>query len=170
MARPLFAGLVAFGAAGLVAYAVLGALIMNDWAVAAASRMPLNRAVAEMAAADQPYGIVAGIVFATLGVLLALGWGVWALLHRAAPAWVLAAAWGGILACGAPAYFFASFGNLMSVGDTSVDWDGEAAFALELPLYLASGAGAIVAVLAVGIGLRQLARSRARDHAPVRDR
>ena len=54
--------------------------------------------------------------------------------------------WAGIVALGAPAYFFTSFANLNSVGDTYFDWNAEAAFALEAPLYLASGIAFLIAM------------------------
>ncbi|WP_449282281.1 hypothetical protein [Leucobacter sp.] len=146
--------LVSLGVAGLIVYAILGALLMSDWAVTAASGVPLEQAVAAMDAAGQPYGVWAGIGFATIGILLALGWAALALLSREKqPGWVLLLLFGCILAAGAPAYFFASFGNLNSVGDTFVDWDADAAFALELPLYLVSALGAGAVLVAVVLGL-----------------
>lgn len=51
------------------------------------------------------------------------------------------------------AHRFASFGNLNSVGDTFVGWDADAAFALELPLYIASAIGAGAVLVAVVLGL-----------------
>lgn len=148
------APLVLLGIAGLFAYAILGALIMNDRAVAAASGLPLEQAVAAMDAAGQPYGVWAGIGFAAIGILLALGWAALALLARERqPGWAVLLLFGSILAAGAPAYFFASFGNLNSVGDTFVGWDADAAFALELPLYIASAIGAGAVLVAVVLGL-----------------
>lgn len=142
------------GVSAIVSYAVLGAMLMNDWAVVAASGAPLGTTIADMDAAGQPYSIVPGIGFAAAGVLLALAWGAMTVRPNSTrpggrmSSRASTALWGGILALGAPAYFFASFGNLNSVGDTYVDWNSEAAFALEAPLYVVSGIAFLVAVVA----------------------
>lgn len=128
------------GMVAIIAYAVLGAMLMNDWAVVAASGVPLETAIADMAAANQPYSAIPGAVFASLGIVLALAWGVATISRRATvPIWATASMWAGILALGAPAFFFTAFGNMNSVGDTYYNWNAEAAFALEAPLYMASG-------------------------------
>ncbi|MFV0429737.1 MAG: hypothetical protein ACK5KO_09975 [Arachnia sp.] len=68
-----------------------------------------------------------------------------------------------ILMLGAPACFFASFGNLNSVGDTFADWSSEATLALEMPLYLVSCLAALVGLAALGTGFLT---SRTRRPAP----
>lgn len=138
------------GALAIVTYAVLGALLMNDWAVAAASEMPLDAAIDEMNAANQPYSVAPGIVFATVGTLLAVAWGVLVMIRKLRiSAWAALSIWAAIITLGAPAYFAASFGNLNSVGDTFYEWNSGAAFALEVPLYLTSGVAALLTVVAV---------------------
>ncbi|WP_343317381.1 hypothetical protein AAFM46_08350 [Arthrobacter sp. TMP15] len=113
---------------------------MNDWAVVAASEMPLETTIADLHAAGQNYSTIPGFVFAALGSLLGLLWGVTTLSRRTVlPNWAAVSLWAGIITLGAPAYFFLSFANLNSVGDTYFDWNSEAAFALETGLYMASG-------------------------------
>ncbi len=139
--------LTILGIVAIASYSVLGAMLMNDWAVVAASGVPLDTTIADMDSADQPYSAVPGFVFAALGILLALAWGVMTMLRRTAlPKWATGSLWAGILTLGAPAYFFTSFGNMNSVGDTYVDWNSEAASALEAPLYMVSGIAFLVAV------------------------
>lgn len=153
--------LTILGAVIIGGYAVAGALLMSDWAIAAASHRPLAQAIAEMDAADQPFGPQPGVLFAALGVLLALGWAAVVLLPRAGlPGWACVMIWGLILACGAPAYFCLSFGNMMSVGDTFPDWDSEASFALEAPLYIISAAALLMGICALAVpALRSLLRT-----------
>lgn len=140
---------VLLGAASIVAYAVFGALLMNDWAVTAASGLPLDDTIAAMSAADQPYSTTPGVVFAAIGCTLALVWAVVTLILKIRfSGWIPVAAWAGILAFGALAFFFASFANMNSVGDTFFEWNAAAAFTLEAPLYVASGVAAIIAVIA----------------------
>lgn len=142
--------LVTLGVAAILAYSVLGALVMNRWAVVAASGVPLEATITAMTAAQQQYSTVPGIVFASVGAVLALTWGVVTLLPRIhLPAWAAISTWGTILALGAPVYFFASFGNLNSVGDTFYDWNSEAAFALASPFYIVSGLSELVALTAL---------------------
>jgi len=143
-----------FGAVLIGGYAVVGAFLMNGWVVAAASGVSLDQAITAMSEADQPYSIFGGLVFAALGVLLALGWALLALLPRVGlPVWASLALWAGILALGAPAYFFLSFGNMNSVGDTFSGWNAAAAFALEKPLYLISGAALLLCLGALAAPL-----------------
>ncbi|MFJ6418360.1 hypothetical protein [Paeniglutamicibacter sp. NPDC091659] len=139
--------LTLLGIVAIVSYSVLGAILMNDWAVVAASGVPLDTTIADMDSADQPYSAIPGFVFAALGILLALAWGVTTMLRRTAlPNWATGSLWVGILTLGAPAYFFTSFGNMNSVGDTYADWNSEAASVLEAPLYMVSGIAFLVAV------------------------
>lgn len=144
--------LTLLGIVAIVSYSILGAILMNDWAVVAASGVPLGTTIADMDAADQPYSAVPGMVFAGLGILLAFVWGVTTMLRRTAlPNWATVSLWAGILTLGAPAYFFTSFANLNSVGDTYVDWNSEAAFALEAPLYMASGIAFLIAMATLAV-------------------
>lgn len=154
--------LTLLGIAAIMAYSVVGAFLMNDWAVVAASGLPLDITIAEMAAANQPYSVIPGIIFAAIGGTLALAWGAMILHPRAnLPGWASVTIWAGIVALGAPAYFFASFSNLNSVGDTFYDWDAEAAFALEAPLYVSSGVAALIAVTTLLVGaIRSVTRKR----------
>lgn len=139
--------LTLLGIVAIVVYALLGATLMNDWAVVAASERPLEATIADMHAAGQNHSMIPGFVFAALGLLLGLLWGVTTLFRRSAlPNWAAVSLWAGIITLGAPAYFFMSFGNLNSVGDTYFDWNSEAAFALVGPLYMASGLAFLVVV------------------------
>lgn len=123
---------------------------MNDWAIVAASGIPLDATIAAMAEAKQPYNTVAGWIFAVAGIVLAGVWAaVTAIKKRVLPSWATAGLWGLLLAFGAPAFFYASFANMNSVGDTFYDWNSDAAFALEAPLYIASAAGFAIAALAM---------------------
>lgn len=157
--------LTLLGIVAIVIYSVLGAILMNDWAVVAASGVPLGATVAAMDAADQAYSAIPGMVFAVLGILLALAWGVTTMLRRTAlPKWATVSLWAGILTLGAPAYFFTSFANLNSVGDTYVDWNSEAASALEAPLYMASGIAFLIAMATLTVAM---ATTTARKPLPV---
>lgn len=143
------------GTGVIVAYAIVGALLMNRWEIAAASRIPFDEAVAGMEAAGQPYNPAPGVIFAVAGVILAAGWAYArrATERRASQRWSLGA-WGAIVALGAPAYFAASFSNMNSVGDTFYDWDAAAAFAVVSPLYALSAIGAVIAVVGVVVAMR----------------
>lgn len=155
MSRDSMRRVVVVVAAGVIlAYAVAGGLMMTRWEVTAASGLPLAETITQMEAAGESYTAATGIVFAVFGGLLALGWGVffWRARNRSA-CWLAAVSWGGIMALGAPAYFFASFANMNSVGDTFADWDMEAASAVVSPLFTASGVGLAVAVIGCAVGL-----------------
>ena len=139
--------LTLIGIVAIIVYSFIGATLMNDWAVIAASEMPLETTIADMDAAGQTYTTVPGLVFAVMGILLSLAWGVTTLFRRSViPNWAAVSLWAGIVTMGAPAYFFTSFANLNSVGDTYLDWNAEAAFALEAPLYMVSGLAFLVVV------------------------
>ncbi|MGH3653748.1 hypothetical protein [Glutamicibacter sp.] len=131
--------LVIFGFAIIAAYAAYGALLMNNWAVVAASGVPLDETIAEMAAMDQDYDLLGGWVFAAIGIALAASWLVPVVSRgRKLPAWATVGGWSLIIALGAPGYFFASFANMNSVGDTFADWNAGASAALAAPLYITS--------------------------------
>lgn len=142
------------GALVIAGYAVMGALLMTRWEIAAASGVSFEEAAATMKAAGQPVGYVTAMIFAALGIALALGW-LWLTTspNTRPTGWIAWALWGITVAAGAPAYFMASFGNLNSVGDVFYDWDAKAAFALVLPLYTLSGLGAVIAIAALMSGL-----------------
>lgn len=147
----------------VVAYSVYGAIVMNDLAVAAASNVPLDTAVADMTAAGQGYSTIPGLVFAAAGCVLAVTWLILAVgPGREMPGWMLAAGWGAFMVMGAPAYFLASFGNLNSVGDTYVGWNAEAAWAWEKPIYLLSGLAGLLLLLALGWAAVNALRARPR--------
>lgn len=142
------------GVIAVISYAVCGALTANDWAVTAASGHPLEQTIADMAAAKQGYSVIPGIAFAVIGSALGVAWAIFLLGRgRTLAPWAGIALWSAIIAAGAPAYWVASFGNLMSVGDTYVDWDAQAALRYEAPLYLASALAAIVLCTALTIGI-----------------
>lgn len=143
------------GAAIIVAFAVYGALLMNNWAVVSSSGIPLDETIVQMAAMDQDYDSLGGWVFAAIGIALAISWLVSVIASgRKLPAWAAIGTWSLIVALGAPAYFFASFANMNSVGDTFADWNAGAAVDLEEPLYIASIL-ALALLAAMGIlGLR----------------
>lgn len=139
--------LTLLGIVAVIVYALLGATLMNDWAVVAASERPLETTIADMHAGGQNYSTIPGFVFAALGLSFGLLWGVTTLFRPSAlPNWAAVSLLAGIITLGAPAYFFMSFGNLNSVGDTYFDWNSEAAFALVAPLYIASGLAFLVVV------------------------
>lgn len=151
--RPAFTILGAFG---IAAYAAFGATLMNAWAVVAASGLPLDATIAEMARADENYSAIPGFVYGASGILLALGWAALTLISRVRlPWWASLAIWAAIVTFGAFAYYFFSLGNMMSVGDTFYDWNSEAAWALEMPLYLVSGIAFLVSVGALITGIIQ---------------
>lgn len=155
--------LAAFGSGTIAGYAVLGAFLMNDWAIVAASELPLSTTIDEMAAAGQPYSSLAGVMFAALGITLALGWAVLTVHPRVGlPVWGSLAAWAGIVALGAPAYFAGAFGNLNSVGDTFWDWNAAAAWRIEAPLYFVSAAAFVLALgILATVATSAVKRSRA---------
>ncbi|WP_038470234.1 hypothetical protein [Arthrobacter sp. PAMC 25486] len=139
--------LTLLGIVAIIVYSILGATLMNDWAVVAASGMPLETTIADMDAAGQAYTTTPGFVFAGLGILLALAWAAMTLVrHTSLPNWAATSLWAGIIVLGAPAYFFTSFANLNSVGDTYYEWNAEAASALEAPLYMASGIALLIVI------------------------
>lgn len=149
---------VLLGAGVIVAYAIVGALLMNDWAVVAASGLPLDATIRAMAEAGESYSSVPGLVFAGAGLLLAVLWGVVTARTAVGAPWAATTLGAAILVGGAPAYFYASFYNLNSVGDTFVDWNADAAWAIEAPLYWTSAAALIVGAAAlVGSRLRRAA-------------
>ncbi len=154
--------LTLLGIVAIVVHSLLGATLMNDWALVAASEMPLETTIADMDAAGQTYTAIPGLAFAAMGVLLALAWGATTLFRRTSfPSWATVLVWAGIATLGAPAYFFTSFANLNSVGDTYFDWNAEAAFALEAPLYMASGIAFLVVVaMMVTAAIKATARKR----------
>ncbi|PRB68784.1 hypothetical protein [Arthrobacter sp. MYb213] len=146
--------LTLLGLVVIVAYSVLGAFLMNDWPVVAASGMPLDTTIADMKVEDQQYTTIPGLFFAALGILFALIWGATTVWRRAKlPNFAALSLWAGILALGAPAYIFTSLANLNSVGDTYVDWNSGAAFILEAPLYVTSGIAFVIAVGALTVVL-----------------
>lgn len=132
------------GFLAVAAYAVLGALTVDVWAVEAGSGAPLGEARAAMQRAGQTYGIWPGVVFAVAGLLLGAAWAAVGVRNRTIPAWVLLAGWCGIVMLGSPAFFAAGFSNLMSVGDTFFGWHPDAAWAVERPFHLASAAAALL--------------------------
>lgn len=146
--------LTALGAVAVIVYAVLGALLMTRWELTAASGLPFADTVAAMDAAGQPYSAVSGVAFAVVGIVLALIWATWTLAPAIRPRrWPAVAVWGMLLAFGAPAYFFASFMNMNSIGDTFYDWNADAAFRTVAPLYLVSAAGAVLTVIAIAFSI-----------------
>ena len=95
---------VTLGAGVILAYAALGALLMSRWELEAASGLPIKDTVAEMAAADQEYSVIPGVVFAIIGGLLAIAWVVTTLAAAGrVSGWLSAALWAVIVALGAPA-------------------------------------------------------------------
>lgn len=151
--RPI---LTVLGTCGIAAYALFGAALMNDWAIVAASGLPLDATVTEMALAKQSYSAIPGIVFAVAGILLALGWAAVTLARRVQiPWWGSLAIWAAIITFGAFAYYFSSLGNMMSVGDAFYEWDSEAAWSLQAPVYLVGGIAFLVSVGALITGIVQ---------------
>ena len=141
--------LIVSGVITISAYAIFGGFMMNVWAVVAASEVPLETVITDMEAVGESYAPMSGFVFAALGIGLAL---LWALLvvksGKGMRVWEPVMLWALILALGAVAYFVISFGNLNAVGDTYADWNMEAAWKLERPLYLISLAALGIAIAA----------------------
>ncbi|MFT3877711.1 MAG: hypothetical protein QM708_15015 [Propioniciclava sp.] len=154
--------LTILGVASVIAYALLGAGLMTNWAVVAGSEVPLDEAIAAMRAANQPYSTASGVIFAGVGTALALAWAAAVLRSRTKiSGWGAVTLWAGIIMLGAPAYFFASFGNMNSVGDTFYDWNSEAAWATEQPLYMISGAATLIAAIALCAAVSRASREPA---------
>ena len=153
--------IVALGLIIIVAYSLTGAMLMNVWAVEAASGEPLDQTISAMEAAGQPYTPIFGFVYAGFGASLGIAWAYLSLrFGRQAPGWALGALWAGIVMMGAPAYFAGSFGNLMSVGDTYFDWNSDAAWARESLLYLVSGIAVVFGIVCVAAPFFSRARAR----------
>lgn len=150
--------LVWCGVAAILCYAAIGAWMMLDWEVVAASGLPLPEAIEQIEAGGETYEIWPAIVFAIAGVALGFGWALVVLRNRPqVSARAALGGWGAIMGLGALAYFYSSFSNLMAVGDTIEDWHSEAAFAVASRLYLASAVAVAIAVvgmvsLSVGAG------------------
>lgn len=155
--RPL---LFTLGSLAIVAYAGVGAALMNSWAVTAASGFPLDRTIIDMAAAGEPYSAVPGYFYFGFGVLLAVVWGTVSLNRNfsiSGPATLSLWAW--TLTVGAPAYFMFSTWNLMSIGDTYYDWNSDAAGSLSVPLYVVSGVAFVIAVVSSIVAVAQAGKS-----------
>lgn len=136
------------GVGGIMAYSLAGAMLMNDWALTAATGLSLTETITQLAKAGEPYSPIPGVIFAVIGLFLAAIWAYWRLSKSIKlPRWDSLTSWAGIIAFGAPAYFFASFANMNSVGDAFYNWDYEAAYMLELPLYISSGAAVLIAAV-----------------------
>lgn len=155
--RPL---LIRLGCLAIITYASVGAALMNSWAVTAASGFPLDRTMADMAAAGEPYSAIPGYFYFGFGVLLAVVWGTATLIQRfsvTAPAALSLWAWA--LALGAPTYLLFSTRNLMSIGDTYYDWNPEAAGSLSVPLYVISGVAFVIAIVFSIVAVAQAGKS-----------
>jgi len=160
--------LVTLGFLIIAGYSVTGLMLMNHWALVAASHQPLDATIAAMNAADQHYKLAGGVVFLVLGLLLAGAWA-WIALSKklSMKPWLQAVIWSLILTLGAPAYFFASFANMNSIGDTYADWDMDAAAALERPLYLASAAAMVLLFVLLAARLASAMTTGPRQPRPV---
>lgn len=160
--------LTVFGGLLVLAYAGYGAYLMNVGEVVAASGLPLEQTIIEMEHAGQPYTPIPGFLFAGFGVLLAAAWTTMTIAFRSRlSGWFALSILGAILAAGAVAYFYTSFANMNSVGDTFFEWDSEAAFALASRQYLVSGLGALVSVAACIVGAVQAARRHSASPTPT---
>lgn len=153
------------GMAAIMLFGLWGAVLMSNWAIVAASGIPLGATIDAMGRENQPYSVLPGVLFGAFGAALALAWGrlMWDRSLKI-PAWAGLTLWFAIVALGGPAYFFASFSNLNAVGDTFYDWNAEAAFAREAPLYLVS---ATAAVLMVSTPVVALIRNKAHARATL---
>lgn len=158
------------GILAIILFGLWGAVLMSNWAIVAASRIPLSATIDAMGRENQPYSVLPGVLFGAAGATLALAWGrlMWA-AHLKVPAWAGLALWSAIIALGGPAYFFASFSNLNAVGDTFYDWDAEAAFAREAPLYLMSATAAVLMVSTIVVALIR-GKSRTSAHTSRQQR
>ena len=162
---------ITLGSLAITVYAVLGALLMSDWALVAGSGEPIDATIRAMRAAGQDFQPSAAPVFAGFGVVLAIAWAVLVWHPRIRiPAWASLAVWAAIVAGGAPAYFWASFSALNGLGDTYVNWNVDAVWSLERPLYATSGLAALLAVaLLGGVAIRSVVQARRSSGVPVRD-
>ena len=141
--------ITSLGAALTGAYSVYGALLMNRWAITAASGRSFEATVHAAAEHGEGLSSAPGWIFGITGVVLALTWSILTWRRPAIPDPVVAGVWGLILAFGAPPYFFLSFGNLNTVGDVFASWSPDAALVLELPLYAVSTIALVTAMVVV---------------------
>lgn len=146
--------IAALGVAAVAAYAVWAALQILVWnPLAAAPGATLPQIHADMATWNESPGVASTIAILSVGPALALLTLV--LLARSASATprVATAAFLGILAGGAPAYFVASFGPGMSLADT-YGISGADHSPAAIPLYLASLTALIAMPLVLVLGRR----------------
>ncbi len=144
------------GTTVVVAYAVVAVvqvLVLNP--LSAVPGQPLGQIYADVEAAGESMGVGFVIVFLALGPAIAM-----ALLTRArkAPRSVVAGWYLALVALGAPAYFWASFGPGLALADAYLASGGDHS-AWGLVLYALSGL-ALVALIAV-------AARRLKGHVPT---
>jgi hypothetical protein len=156
-------GVILAGAGTLVviayaAFAALQILVLNP--LAAVPGKTLGRIVDETDAAGQPLGQAYTIAVLSVGVLLAVVMCVLSATRWSRQPRVIAAVYLGLLAAGAPGYFYASFGPGMSLADTYFITGGDHS-PWGAVLYAVSGVSAVaLVILAVTSGLRAVAASR----------
>jgi hypothetical protein len=115
MPRPFVVGLI--GTAVVLAYAVFAAiqiLVLNP--LAAVPGLTLGEVRAELGAAGETIDVMGVLVTLAIGPLLAVAFALSGLSRAASPAGI-AIGQLGVLVCGAPAYFTASFGPGMALAD-----------------------------------------------------
>lgn len=141
---------MAAGAAAVVAYGFWGMIIANNLGLVTGSGLPLDETIAAMAAAEQPASMIPGYLFLVESLAVAAAWCILSHRRHDIEPLTVAMGWCALLTLGAPAFFYAGFWNLNSLGDTFADWHSDALLALERPLYLVSAA-ALIGLIALSV-------------------
>ncbi|MGO3885408.1 MAG: hypothetical protein ACTJHU_03840 [Mycetocola sp.] len=153
------------GAILITAYAVLGTLqilVLNPMAVRPGlSLFEIHR---EMAAQNEELDPVFPLIFAGVGVLLAVAVVAVAFAWSGATTEIVLVAVGVILMLGAPAYWIASFGPGMSLADAFYTSGGDHA-PWAIPLYAVSIAGFVCVITLL---VRQVMRAAQHSGRPQR--
>lgn len=134
------------------AFAALQILVLNP--LAAVPGRSLAEIQADMAAAGEPTGAVPAFIVLGIGVALALAFLVVVFWRGEARPGAALLGYALLLACGAPAYFFASFGAGMSLADTYGISGGDHAPWAKV-LYVVSAAALVVGAVSAARGTRR---------------
>ncbi|MDF1487043.1 hypothetical protein [Tessaracoccus caeni] len=154
-------------AAAVVAYALWGMVVVNDLGLVAGSGMSLDEAILAMDASGQPVSMIPGRLFLVAGIALAAAWTIIAPRRLDLGACEVTLGWCVALTLGAPAYFAASFWNLMSLADTFYDGNMDAVVALGRPLYVVS---TTALTGAIALAVLRPAGGRRMSHLPASTR
>ena len=156
--RSLRTLIAVLGTAGVTAYAVTLVLQISVWnPLAAVPGLTLAEIDAQAAARGETVFTPAPWVFAGIGVALAVGVLILAILAKGTSTALVVAAYLAILVGGAPAYFTASFGPGMALADAFGIGGGDHAAGGSV-LMLVSGAAA-TALVVWGVALATTSRA-----------